>query len=154
MIAPFERAPVAAAGLDGASVHRPTLTVEVEPGPERMLARVRGEIDLDHVSALRQDLLAALEAGGTGLDLDLSAVTFCDSSGGHLFLALDALATETGKTLVLTAVSHRVARLLEITEAGRLLTFRESSPRRAGSGPAQRGATPPPSPGRSSAGPR
>ncbi|MEJ8645513.1 STAS domain-containing protein [Streptomyces sp. MS1.HAVA.3] len=134
MIAPFDRTPVAA-GADGATAHRPTVAVEVAYGPHRVLARVRGEIDLDHVSALRQDLVAALDAGGSGIDLDLSAVTFCDSSGLHLLLALNTLAADAGKTLVLTAVSRRVARVLEITEAERLFTFREPPPLRAGPDP-------------------
>ncbi|MFI1280096.1 STAS domain-containing protein [Streptomyces sp. NPDC020858] len=153
MIAPFDRTP-AAAGADGATVHRSTVAVEVASGPHRTPARVRGEIDLDHVGALRRDLVAALDAAGTGLDLDLSAVTFCDSSGVHLLLALNTLAADADKTLVVTAVSRRVARVLEITEAERLLTFREPPPRRAGPDPAAHGATPPPSPERSSADPR
>ncbi|MEU2835376.1 STAS domain-containing protein [Streptomyces lavendulae] len=110
---------------DRADAPRERLSVEVESGPPRSRARVFGEIDLDVENELHEELFAALDAGATGLDLDLSAVTFCGGSGLHLLLALNSRAAETGKTLVLTAVSRYVSRVLDITGVRRLLTIRE-----------------------------
>ncbi|WP_328966839.1 STAS domain-containing protein [Streptomyces sp. NBC_00239] len=98
------------------------LTVLVETRKDRALARVAGEIDLDQAEDLHQDLSAALDAARTGLDLDLSDVTFCDASGLRVLLDMDALAAGTGKTLVLTALGPRVSRLLELTDTLHLFT--------------------------------
>lgn len=104
----------------------PTSTVAVvcEPRHRRVLARVHGEIDMEGADGLRQDLTAALESSSAGLDLDLSAVTFCDSSGLNLLLGLNRLALSKGKTLELTALSPRVARLLWLTGAQQVFTIR------------------------------
>ncbi|MFF0473547.1 anti-sigma factor antagonist [Streptomyces sp. NPDC004284] len=98
------------------------LSVVVEQGPRRVLARVRGEIDMDDADHLREDLTAALSGGRGGLDVDLAAVTFCDSSGLHVLLDLNRQALQEGKTLVLTALSRPVARLLRLTGAEQVLT--------------------------------
>ncbi|MGZ9928778.1 anti-sigma factor antagonist [Streptomyces sp. NC-S4] len=98
------------------------LAVVVEPGPQRVLARVSGEIDMDDAGRLRQELTAALSEGPSGLDVDLTAVTFCDSSGLHVLLDLDRQAQQAGKSLALTALSRPVARLLRITGADEVLT--------------------------------
>ncbi|MFD6985520.1 STAS domain-containing protein, partial [Streptomyces sp. NPDC059956] len=55
----------------------PVVIVVLEPGPHRILARVRGEVDSDSAGDLREDLTLALASSHDGLDVDLSAVTFC-----------------------------------------------------------------------------
>lgn len=125
MPAYIQRTPAAPAGT-GATLRPPArLSLSCEPGPRRVLARVHGEIDSDHAAALREDLLPALESARDGLDIDLSGVTFCDSSGLHILLDLNTLAAESGKTLVLTALSRRVTRLFEITGMQDLFTIRD-----------------------------
>ncbi len=121
------RRPATPADIISGTLRPSTVAVVFEPGPQRVLARVRGEIDLDDAPGLREDLVTALEASQAGLDVDLSAVTFCDSSGLHILLDLNRLATESGKSLVLTALSRPVARLLQITGAQRVLTVRDRS---------------------------
>ncbi|MCF3179956.1 anti-sigma factor antagonist [Streptomyces polychromogenes] len=100
------------------------VAVVFEPGPQRVLAQVSGEIDMDQAPALREELTAALAACRTGLDIDLAGVTFCDSSGLHVLLDVDQLAVQAGKTLVLTALSRPVARLLHMSGVERVLTVR------------------------------
>ncbi|WP_371614361.1 STAS domain-containing protein [Streptomyces sp. NBC_00454] len=110
----------------GTTVSEPSaVSVVFEPNPLRVLARVSGEIDMEYASALREDLAPALTSSRHGLDLDLSGVTFCDSSGLHLLLDLDRMASDTGKNLVLTALSHCIARLLEITGTRSVFTIRD-----------------------------
>ncbi|MGT2526051.1 STAS domain-containing protein [Streptomyces nojiriensis] len=108
---------------------RPSVAVVVlEPGPQRILARVCGEIDMDDADGLRADLTSALESSRYGLDVDLSAVTFCDTTGLHVLLGLDRLALEAGKSLVLTALSRPVARLLHVSGVRHVLTVRAWPP--------------------------
>ncbi|MEV7618418.1 STAS domain-containing protein [Streptomyces sp. NPDC089799] len=117
------------------------IAVVIEEGPGRTVARVSGEIDMDAAAGLREDLGAALASSRDGLDLDLAAVTFCDSSGLHVLLDLNRMALEAGKSLALTALSRPVARLLRITGARQVLTAHDrpaSEARHDDGGPAPR----------------
>ncbi|GAA0290565.1 hypothetical protein GCM10010302_31400 [Streptomyces polychromogenes] len=100
------------------------VAVVFESGPQRVLAQVSGEIDMDEAAGLREELTAALNASGTGLDIDLAGVTFCDSSGLHVLLEVDQRARADGKTVVLTALSRPVARLLHVCGVEGVLTVR------------------------------
>ncbi|MFJ8160133.1 STAS domain-containing protein [Streptomyces sp. NPDC096136] len=132
--------PPAAADLSS-TLRSSVVSVTFEPGPQRVLAHVRGEIDMDDVDGLHTDLAAGLAASRDGLDVDLSAVTFCDSSGLHILLDLHRLAQAGGKSVVLTALSNPVARLIRMTGADDVLTVHgRPAPRaaRADGGPARR----------------
>jgi anti-sigma B factor antagonist len=77
---------------------------------------VAGEIDMASVDALAKALLdAMLNPGISAIEIDFSAVTFCDSSG---VAALDegyAAAREHGITLRVINLRPIVSRVLEIT---------------------------------------
>lgn len=103
----------------------PTVSVDIRPGPHRTTARVGGEIDADNQTGVRTDLGAALEASGTGVDLDLSGLDFCDSAGLHLLLDLNQLAATTDKTLVLGSVPPYLIRMFEITGLAATFTLRD-----------------------------
>ncbi|MFI5987748.1 STAS domain-containing protein [Streptomyces sp. NPDC051555] len=122
MTDPFDRRPATPADTTSGTMHPSAIALVFEPGPQRVVARVRGEIDMDDAHGLREDLVAALTSSRAGLDLDLSGVTFCDSSGLHVLLDLHKLATESGKSFVLTAVSRPVAHLLQLTGIQQTLT--------------------------------
>ncbi|WP_158076971.1 STAS domain-containing protein [Streptomyces sp. CB02009] len=107
----------------------PPLAVVIEPGPRRMLARVCGEIDTDNAHELRRTLVAALDSSARGLDIDLSGVTFCDCTALHVLLHLNQLAQQAGKTLVLSALGPRTARLLQITRTHHVFTTPAHVPR-------------------------
>ncbi|MFD0369638.1 STAS domain-containing protein [Streptomyces sp. NPDC127114] len=122
--------PAGAAHINGAL--RPSVVaVVVEPGPLRVVAHLSGEIDMDNAAGLRRDLAAALESSSRGLDVDLSAVTFFDSQGLHVLEGLNRLARKAGKTLILTALSRPVARLLHVTGAQHVFIVRGWPPPRA-----------------------
>jgi anti-sigma B factor antagonist len=91
----------------------PLLEVVVESLGERRVIRVRGEVDMSSVEALRKPIAAAREQRATTL-VDLSGVGFMDSSGLHLMLdaALDA---ETDGWSLSFVPSPQVRRLLEAT---------------------------------------
>ncbi|MFF0549697.1 STAS domain-containing protein [Streptomyces sp. NPDC004311] len=126
------------------------LAVAVEPGPRRTRVHVSGEIDMNSSPEVREDLTAALDASPSGLDIDLAAVTFCDSSGLHVLLDLHHRAQEAGKTLVLSALSRAIIRLLHITGVQDLLTIQNppDSPPSGSLRPAQAEGQPGPLPAR------
>lgn len=63
----------------------PVFSVSVEPLDDACVVRAVGEIDMSTVGRLRAPLEAARADGVTTL-LDLSGVSFIDSSGLHLLL--------------------------------------------------------------------
>ena len=89
------------------------LEVAVEPVADGCVIRVSGEVDMSSVEALRGPLSRARQAGANTL-VDLSGVSFMDSSGLHLMLeaALDA---ETDGWSLTFRPSPQVLRLLEVT---------------------------------------
>ena len=64
--------------------------VEFELSEEErvLVARVSGEVDASNASELRLVISERLPASASGLVLDLSAVTYLDSSGVHLVFDL------------------------------------------------------------------
>lgn len=55
--------------------------VKTEPAPGGLRVRVRGEVDIDTVGAMITELEAAEAADATSIVLDLSGVSFLDSTG-------------------------------------------------------------------------
>ncbi|MFF8375611.1 STAS domain-containing protein [Streptomyces sp. NPDC015661] len=87
-------------------------------------ATVRGELDITSATYLRTALLRALEEcipGGV-VTLDLSQVTFCDSTGLNVLLRARRWALEEHRVLIINAASPQMARLLEMTGAAPLFT--------------------------------
>lgn len=76
------------------------------------------ELDLGSVPRLEAAVSEALQAGSGHLVLDLSRLTFVDSSGLRLFLVLCRRAQSEGWQLTLTRPSEPVSTLFEITGAG------------------------------------
>jgi anti-sigma B factor antagonist len=84
---------------------------------------VVGEIDMDTASELDDVLNSALADRATSaVVVDLSGVSFLDSTGIHVLLARHHAAAESNVSLVLVNVRHNVSRVLEITGVLRLLT--------------------------------
>ena len=81
---------------------------------------VRGELDLSTAVAVRV-VLADLLVPGHVVELDLSQVTFMDTSGAHLLAWMYRKADRVGATATVGAVSPPVQRLLALARAERLL---------------------------------
>ncbi|MCX5366560.1 STAS domain-containing protein [Streptomyces sp. NBC_00124] len=80
----------------------------------RALVTLAGEIDLATAPLLRSALTACVHDGIRTVDVDLTAVTFCDVSGLNVFLALSRLANDAGMTLQLHYPPLTLARIIEI----------------------------------------
>jgi anti-anti-sigma factor len=92
------------------------LHVTTEPTEDAIVVRATGEIDMSTVDVLRRELDAAREEAAAAL-LDLSGVTFIDSSGLHLLLdaSHDSAVSDWGFFVV--RPSEVVERLLQVSGA-------------------------------------
>ncbi len=93
-----------------ASLDNLTVTVGDDDPP---IVVADGQID-SHTSPFLDDALAAM-APGARVSIDLSRVTFVDSSGLRVIVRAHKRQREGGGSLVLVAPSQTVVKLLDIT---------------------------------------
>jgi anti-anti-sigma factor len=79
----------------------------------RDVLHVSGEIDLQVADELRGAGLAAVSADGVAIDL--SEVTFIDSSGLAALIEINNVTQSAGQRLTLVSPSRTVRRILELT---------------------------------------
>lgn len=84
------------------------------------IVTLEGEIDWETAPLAHSVIETCLHAHHD-VDIDLSAVTFCDVSGLNLFLATIQDATAAGRRLRLSHPAPVVSRLFELSGAGHLL---------------------------------
>jgi len=92
------------------------LLISIERIPDGTMLFVRGEIDLATAPQLRNELLRHLVTAER-LWLDLTGVTFMDSSGLHVLIASQRRADLLGAHLVIARASTAVDRVLDATGA-------------------------------------
>jgi anti-sigma B factor antagonist len=100
---------------------RPVLEVLIGPGGHRVV-RVLGALDLATSDAVESALRSALEEGAA-VRLDLSHVTFLDSSGMRGVLRAYRLAEERDAVFEVVPGPPAVQRVLHITGVDARLTF-------------------------------
>jgi anti-sigma B factor antagonist len=88
---------------------------------------VGGELDLASRDVLRTALDGALEAGLGDVEVELSELTFCDSTGLCLLLAAQRRLQAAGRTLRLVNPAPGMLRLLELSATRDLFELRTSS---------------------------
>jgi anti-sigma B factor antagonist len=92
------------------------LRIDLDSEPSRQLLRLSGALDLQSKTALLDAGRSAIVAGSGGaIVLDLSEVTFIDSSGVGILVALSGDAEDAGVDFLLRDPSRRVWRILEVT---------------------------------------
>lgn len=84
--------------------------------------RVSGEVDLETGGELASAGLAAFDEGAAVVVVDLSEVTFLDSTGLYTLLTLNNRARADGARLALHDPSPRVARVLQISGLDQIFT--------------------------------
>jgi anti-sigma B factor antagonist len=103
------------------------LTIDrAEPAGERgaeqsNLLRVTGELDMNTSGQLRQALSSIPNPGR--VVVDLSGLSFCDSSGLSALLAGHKHLAAAGGQLVLSAVPPRIQKVLELTGLVEVFAF-------------------------------
>jgi anti-anti-sigma factor len=86
---------------------------------------VAGEIDLRNRESLISAAIGALQEPGSLLEIDLSSVTFCDSSGVSGLLAIQRIASNDGKRMVLVNPQGQLERTLVVAGLLERLTGQE-----------------------------
>ncbi|MGX5184670.1 STAS domain-containing protein [Streptomyces avermitilis] len=107
----------------------PQLNVHRHDGNTHALLTLAGEIDLTTAPLVRAALTECLRDGIRTVDVDLTAITFCDGSGLNAFLTAYQIAHEAGTTIQLHYPPPPTARVIEITGSGFLLHELHALPR-------------------------
>ena len=92
-----------------------TCTVDVETTPNQVVVSVVGELDMADADQVAQTLVDAAAAGKPILRLQLSGLTFADSSAIKAIILGAKAAEQRGVTFELVNPHGRVQRLLQIT---------------------------------------
>jgi anti-sigma B factor antagonist len=77
--------------------------------------QIRGEIDLATAPELEAQVIQAFEGGPSSVVLDLTALTFIDSSGLRALVSLSNHARDRGASLALKNVPRHAQRVLDLT---------------------------------------
>jgi anti-sigma B factor antagonist len=105
----------------------PHLDVSVGQHPDGYVEVVAaGEIDFATHRALLGRLAAEIERGHSRILLDLSSVTFCDSTGIGMLVRIFRQAAQRGGWLRLAGPVPAVRRVLEITNLDRMIPVFDS----------------------------
>jgi anti-sigma B factor antagonist len=95
------------------------------------LVRVIGELDLSTSPRIETDLLRLIHEGlGRRLVLDLSQLTFLDSTGLRALWRTRQHAQTAGAQLYLSAASDSVMRVLKVTKLDRVFSLISDEPQR------------------------
>lgn len=93
---------------------------------EHVVVELGGEVDLYRAPDVKRALDAAIDAGAAGLVVDLSAVTFIDSTAlGALVAAVKRL-EPSGGTVALVCTDSNILKVFEITGLDRVFAIHES----------------------------
>ncbi|MFD5142433.1 STAS domain-containing protein [Streptomyces sp. NPDC058401] len=95
---------------------------EVGVQGQQVIVSVGGEMDIDRTPLLQEALHTLITQPDCPPEvvLDLTDLTFCDSSGLNTILQARLTAEEHGRRVILHAPSRQVTRLLELTGTERL----------------------------------
>ncbi len=98
----------------------PQLSIAISLGPDRTRIFLEGELDLNTVETFRAPFDDMLATNGDSrrslIVLDLSEVTFCDSTGLHTLLDVANRCHQLGVTLRLSNLAASVQRVMELTD--------------------------------------
>jgi anti-anti-sigma factor len=81
----------------------------------RTVLTVAGQVDIANADGLRRKLAALYDGGHTDVVVDLSAVTFMDSSGLNVLVGAARGSKQTGGSLRVVAVTPHIEQLFTIT---------------------------------------
>lgn len=99
------------------------LEVRSERRADRHVIALTGELDIDGADRVTQELLRAEATDARQIVLDLSGLTFMDSSGIRLIIEADARSRSNGHRLALIRGPRAVQRALEIADLVDRLPF-------------------------------
>jgi len=92
----------------------------------RGLISVRGEVDIYTAPRLKERLIELLDAGVTGVVVDLAGVTFIDSTALGVLIGGVRRLHEADGRMALVVATRPVARVLDITGLDRVFTIHDT----------------------------
>ena len=99
------------------------LEVRSERSDDRHVIALQGELDLDGVGGVTEELESAEASDAREIVLDLSGLDFIDSSGVRMIVSADLRSRADGDRLRLIAGNPRVQRVFELTGVLERLPF-------------------------------
>jgi anti-sigma B factor antagonist len=96
----------------------PAYVIQLSDADGTLILGIAGDLDVESRDLVEQVLLAAIESASR-LVLDLGELTFCDSSGMAMLIALHKRAESTARPLAFRNVSPVVRRMFEIAGVDR-----------------------------------
>lgn len=103
-----------------------TLQVTTSTANDRLVVNVCGEVDLRTSPQLRAALLESAQKTTGSLLVDLSGVSYMDSSGVGTMVYVKRQVERDGRRLVLVGLQPRVRSVLEITHLDKFFTIAQS----------------------------
>ena len=102
------------------------MTDVLQPSSERpMLIELAGEIDLANAGTLGDCLCQAIDLTRSGLVVDMTAVSFIDSSGMAMMVRVERAASQQNCTVTWRAVQPAPAKALALIGLDELLVFED-----------------------------
>jgi anti-anti-sigma factor len=101
----------------------PPLSCEITREHDTARLRLLGELDLDTTPTVEAEISALRKSGTRTLVLDLTGLTFMDSSGLRCILDCDAEARQDGFSVALIEGPPAVHRVFELTNTHTRLRF-------------------------------
>jgi anti-sigma B factor antagonist len=103
-----------AAVLDRGFAH-PRFSVLTETHGRASVIRTFGEVDIASAKSLEKEIRSAFESEAEAVLVDLSEVSFIDSTGLSVLVAMAAVSNSDGRRLRIVRVSPTVQRAFEVS---------------------------------------
>lgn len=97
-----------------------TFILKEEKNGEKFFLRAEGEIDIYTCTKLKEKIYTILDTGAKDLAVDLSQVTYIDSTGLGVFIGVLRNLKEKGGSMELLNPTPRVEKVLRITGLDRV----------------------------------
>ena len=105
---------------------RMIMQIATTPGSDRFVITVSGEVDLASSPELDTAIIAAIESGATSVVIDLTDVSFMDSSGLGVIVRGLKRCREADKDLDLVITNERVLKVFGITGLDQVIPIHDS----------------------------
>lgn len=109
--------------LDLADLGRTGFHAAVNRADGTVIIRLQGELDMSTAPALGRNLTEALDAMPHAISLDLSGLTFLDSTGIRVLMSSHRRAARQGCAFILRSPQPSVLRVLKLTGINQLLVI-------------------------------
>ena len=102
------------------------MQIATTPGSDRYILTVTGEVDIASSPELDTAIIAAIESGATSVVVDLTDVSFMDSSGLGVIVRGLKRCREADKDLDLVITNERVLKVFGITGLDQVIPIHDS----------------------------